>query len=133
MKYCIILLGILSAIMMGCNEDYSNSDWHMYNLNGKVKLMRETEFEVKDKSTFKRSKYIIFNKKGYIVKKEEYFDHKDNLVLDLTYNYVFDNNGRKIKQLDYDSSDNLLYIHEFIYGPDGPILEKRRNIENKIN
>ncbi len=66
----------------------------------------------------------------YVYSTEGRIQYKGSSSLKTTYEYTYDEDGRLLKQLDYDKDGNLTNKHEYIYDENGTLIYEAAYINN---
>lgn len=128
----IKLLAIISILMFfsGCAKNNNQTDLQIENLKGKVKSVREKDYEAVEKfgkatkgettRGFTPIRLTKYNEQGNMIEQNRYFsDGKEENKSHFQYN----ENGKKLKKEIYDVAKESMYRWNYEYDEQGKLIE----------
>lgn len=125
MKNPILLLKLLFALT--AQAQLPTSDWQKMNLNGKVRLMKEFNFDEKlNGDTIRKGKLntvtqYLFDEKGYL--REELVTNPDSVILFRSV-YTYDNNNILLGKDIFLGRGPSTIQHRYKFSPKGNLMEE---------
>lgn len=141
MKKFNILVFCILLILSGCSNNLKKNDLERMDLNGPIKSVKETSYKAnlkfgeyvkgeRERYGYNKDLYIIFNKKGFGVEKNEYESDGD---LWEKIKYKYNNKNNLIERNKYWSDGDLLSKNKYEYNVNGDIINAKRYTESKGN
>ena len=125
MKRLLVLL--LIPLVFACDSDDKKNDLDQLNLNGKVKLLKETSYSVVEKfgepikDEFESQTEYFFNEEGFY---KEYNFFYGNGELNQKRKYKYDDDGNRIEESEYDTKGELVGKWKYKYDDNGNRIEQ---------